>query len=131
MCSTYNVVPKLNLGLWASFPPPPKSIYCPKIVLKMAHKWDKKGKKPKTIMLSTKLISIPVYHTPEIFPASFPVCGSYVFGKDHHCVWLDTCVSASSRGPFLLCLTCLAATLFHLAAILLSSACRRSELYLK
>lgn len=56
------------------------------------------------------------------------MCKGYVAGKDHHCVWLDSCVSASNTGLFLLFLCLLAATLAQYAAILLTSACAGTRL---
>ena len=51
------------------------------------------------------------------------ICEENVVGKDHHCVWLDMCISSSNRKTFLLFLTTTAMTATHLSLMLTSSAC--------
>lgn len=54
------------------------------------------------------------------------VCRSCIAGKDHHCVWIDECVSDSNLGSFLTFLFLLMATLVHGGLLLLTSACQTS-----
>ena len=51
------------------------------------------------------------------------ICEENVVGKDHHCVWLDMCISSSNRKTFLLFLTITIMTAIHLALLLTSAAC--------
>jgi hypothetical protein len=53
-------------------------------------------------------------------------CSAYIVQKDHHCVWINECVSASNFGSFLYFLLMVALALFHGGLLLLTSACQTS-----
>ena len=51
------------------------------------------------------------------------ICGVSVVGRDHHCVWLDLCISSSNISTFTIFLTFTTLTCTHLALLLTSQAC--------
>eukprot|EP00092_Neocalanus_flemingeri_P031726 GFUD01034460.1.p1 GENE.GFUD01034460.1~~GFUD01034460.1.p1 ORF type:complete len:315 (-),score=88.44 GFUD01034460.1:65-1009(-) len=51
------------------------------------------------------------------------ICEEQVVGKDHHCVWLDMCISSTNKKTFLLFLSTTIMTATHLALLLTSTAC--------
>jgi len=51
------------------------------------------------------------------------ICEQMVVEKDHHCVWLNMCVSSSNRKMFIMFLTTTSLTAAHLALMLSSAAC--------
>lgn len=51
------------------------------------------------------------------------ICGLVSIERDHHCVWLDVCISSSNRVHFLSFLLVTSLTALHLALILSSAAC--------
>ena len=51
------------------------------------------------------------------------VCSVRVVGRDHHCVWLDLCVSQSNITTFTTFLSVTSVTTCHLALLLTSHAC--------
>ena len=51
------------------------------------------------------------------------ICEIHVKGKDHHCVWLDMCVSTSNINLFMVFLTLTILTSGHLSMMLTSYAC--------
>jgi len=51
------------------------------------------------------------------------ICEQMVVEKDHHCVWLDMCVSSFNRNMFIMFLTTTTLTAAHLALMLCSAAC--------
>jgi len=53
-------------------------------------------------------------------------CNGYIVQKDHHCVWINECVSNSNLGSFLYFLFATAAALVHGGLLLLTSACQTS-----
>jgi len=50
-------------------------------------------------------------------------CDSTVEGKEHHCVWLDACVSLDNFYPFISFLFCIFVTLIHSGLLFLTSVC--------
>ena len=51
------------------------------------------------------------------------VCEVHVKGKDHHCVWLDMCISSSNINLFMMFLAVTIVTSAHLCLMLTSYAC--------
>ena len=55
-------------------------------------------------------------------------CQCYVEGKDHHCVWIDCCVSRSNKKLFVAFLGLELLTLVQAGLLLLTSVCDRVQL---
>ena len=51
------------------------------------------------------------------------VCTTTVPHKEHHCVWLDVCVSFGNFYPFVAFLFCIFVTLIHSGLLFLTSVC--------
>jgi len=51
------------------------------------------------------------------------VCTTTVAHKEHHCVWLDVCVSLGNFYPFVAFLFCIFVTLIHSGLLFLTSVC--------
>ena len=51
------------------------------------------------------------------------VCGVHVRDKDHHCVWLDMCISGDNINTFIMFLSVTIMTTCHLSLMLTSYAC--------
>ena len=51
------------------------------------------------------------------------ICGSYIPLKDHHCIWLDACISKSNFYPFIGFLFCIFMSLLHAGLLFLTSVC--------
>ena len=51
------------------------------------------------------------------------VCTTTVAHKEHHCVWLDVCVSFGNFYPFVAFLFCILVTLVHSGLLFLTSVC--------
>ena len=45
------------------------------------------------------------------------ICQHHVPGKDHHCVWVDACISRRNFYPFVIFLACIFFTLVHQTAL--------------
>jgi len=51
------------------------------------------------------------------------ICNYNVAGKDHHCIWLDVCISEGNQGSFIVFIFLLSLTSLHAALIFSSSVC--------
>ena len=51
------------------------------------------------------------------------ICQHNVPGKDHHCVWVDACISHANIYPFISFLVCILLTLIHAGLLFLTSVC--------
>ena len=51
------------------------------------------------------------------------VCASNIPEKDHHCVWLDACISKINFCSFVTFLFCIFVTLVHSGLLFLTSVC--------
>ena len=51
------------------------------------------------------------------------ICEAVIPGKDHHCVWIDTCISRDNMKYFLAFLACILMSLLQAGLIFLTSAC--------
>lgn len=51
------------------------------------------------------------------------ICQATIPGKDHHCVWIDACISADNMKYFLAFLSCILLSLVQAGAIFLTSVC--------
>ena len=56
------------------------------------------------------------------------ICQHNVPGKDHHCVWVDACISHANIYPFISFLVCLFLTLIHAGLLFLTSVCDNTSL---
>ncbi len=52
-------------------------------------------------------------------------CRGFVFGRDHHCVFLSTCICTVNRVTFNFFLICTSLALLYYASLLFSSVCGR------
>ena len=56
------------------------------------------------------------------------ICQHNVPGKDHHCVWVDACISHTNIYPFIAFLVCINLTLIHAGLLFLTSVCDHASL---
>ena len=56
------------------------------------------------------------------------ICQHNVPGKDHHCVWVDACISHTNIYPFIAFLVCIFLTLIHAGLLFLTSVCDHASL---
>ena len=56
------------------------------------------------------------------------ICQHNVPGKDHHCVWVDACISKTNIYPFISFLVCIFLTLIHAGLLFLTSVCDNTSL---
>jgi hypothetical protein len=56
------------------------------------------------------------------------ICQHNVPGKDHHCVWVDACISHINIYPFIAFLFCIFLTLIHAGLLFLTSVCDHASL---
>ena len=56
------------------------------------------------------------------------ICQHNVPGKDHHCVWVDACISHTNIYPFIAFLVCIFLTLIHAGLLFLTSVCDHTSL---
>ena len=51
------------------------------------------------------------------------ICSLNIPNKDHHCVWIDACISMANMKYFLSFLICIFSALIHAGLIMLTSVC--------
>ena len=56
------------------------------------------------------------------------ICQHNVPDKDHHCVWVDACISHTNIYPFMGFLGCIYLTLIHAGLLFLTSVCDHASL---
>ena len=56
------------------------------------------------------------------------ICQHNVPDKDHHCVWVDACISHTNIYPFMGFLGCIYLTLIHAGLLFLTSVCDHTSL---
>ena len=64
------------------------------------------------------------YSDHQLLPKKFcKICLTNVIGKDHHCVWIDCCISQDNMPYFLSFLACIFGSLVCSGLIFLTSIC--------
>lgn len=57
-------------------------------------------------------------------------CGHNVYDKDHHCVWIDACITSANWWPFMAFVASTMACLIHAGLLLVTSVCLPVQLAL-
>ena len=70
----------------------------------------------------------PLFHAGNRHVRFCRICQHNVPGKDHHCVWVDACISHSNIYPFIAFLLCIFLTLIHAGLLFLTSVCDHASL---
>ena len=75
------------------------------------------------MFLSYRQLRTELPHLGETGGKMCRICDVSVVGRDHHCVWLDLCISSSNLATFTTFLSITTFTCAHLALLLTSQAC--------
>ena len=94
---------------------------------KSEDKWQNKNMSDRNFVMSTPKQS---HHNQTYFQHSryCRICQHNVPGKDHHCVWIDACISRVNIYPFIAFLVCIFLTLVHAGLLFLTSVCDQTIL---
>ena len=68
-------------------------------------------------------ISIDGHQNPPLTKKFCKICLTNIIGKDHHCVWIDACISQDNMPYFLSFLACIFMSLVCAGLIFLTSIC--------
>jgi len=72
---------------------------------------------------SDPVSSIDPYQNPPLTKRFCKICLTNIIGKDHHCVWIDACISQDNMPYFLSFLACIFMSLVCAGLIFLTSIC--------